>query len=766
MGIRSLGLLVLSLLGVVAPLLSLAQTGVVHGRVVGPDGPLPYANVAVVGLDAGATTEVSGAFRIGDLPAGKHSVEIRYVGFEPGRKSFELEAGQTLDLGAITLQPISTELTEVVVTGTLREVARADSPVPVEVINAQLFKRNPGPSLAEAISLLNGVRAQNLCGVCSTNDIRINGMDGPYTLVLIDGTPIVSGLGTVYGFNGIPQSLIERVEVVKGPGAALYGSEAMGGIINIITKDPALAPRVAVDASTTSWLEHNVDLGLTARKGKVSNLLGVNAYSFQELIDRNPVTDPAPGFGDGFTDAPLTNRISVFNKVAIQRPERRVASIAARYVNEDRWGGQLDWTPAFRGSEEVYGESILTERWELIGQYQLPVKEKVTAWVSFNGHRQDSWYGSEVYRADQRIFFAQLFGQKRMGARHDLLYGLAYRHTFYNDNTTATQLGEEPFTTDAPQSTPLPGIFLQDEIALSDAHTLLLGYRLDNDRVHGLVQSPRVAYKWAPNGRWAVRGSFGTGFRVVNLFTEEHAALTGARRVVIAEELRPEESVSGLINAVRRWSGEERSFSLDGTLFHTRFSNRILPDYDSDPNLIIYANLDGQAVSQGVSLNADARLGSAWKLYAGVTWMDVFFEDRNDTGVLERQPNFFAPEWSGTFTLGYQWRRWNADLSGQWNGPMRSVVLPDDFRPEYTPWFALVNLQLRHTLNDRWEFYGGVRNLLDFVPTDALLRPYDPFDREADDPLANPNGYTFDAGNAFAPLLGRRTFVGIRWTLR
>lgn len=766
MSVKVYRLLNISLLCMVFPLVAWPQVGSISGRISSSDGPLPYANVAVVGQGSGASTDASGVFRIGDLPAGEHTLEVRFVGFEPGRRTFRLEAGQTLDLGTLTLQPSATELTEVVITGTLREVGRDASPVPVEVIDARLFKRNPGPSLSEAIGLLNGVRAQNLCGVCGTNDIRINGMDGPYTLVLIDGMPIVSGLGTVYGFNGIPQSLIERVEVVKGPGAALYGSEAMGGIINIITKDPALAPRLAVDASTTSWLEHNVDLGLTARKGKVSNLLGVNAYSFQELIDRNPVTDPAPGRGDGFTDAPLTRRISVFNKVAAQRPERRVASLAARYVNEDRWGGQLNWTPALRGSGEVYGESILTERWELIGQYQLPVKEKLTAWVSYNSHRQDSWYGEQIYRADQRIFFAQLFGQKRLGARHQLLYGAAYRHTFYNDNTTATQLGEEPFTTDDPQRIALPGLFLQDEITLSDAHTLLLGYRVDKDRVHGLVHSPRVAYKWAPNGRWNVRGSFGTGFRVVNLFTEEHAALTGARRVVIAEELRPEESVSALLNVVRRWSGEGRSFSLDGTLFHTRFSDRILPDYDTDPDLIIYANLDGRAVSQGVSLNAEARLGSGWKLYAGVTWMDVFFEDRNDAGALERQPNFFAPQWSGTLTLGHQWRKWSTDLSGQWSGAMRAVVLPEDFRPERTPGFALLNLQLRHTLNERWEFYGGVRNLLDFVPTDALMRPYDPFDATADDPITNPNGYTFDPGYTFAPLLGRRAFVGVRWTLR
>ncbi len=691
---------------------------------------------------------------------------VSYVGYRTAERAVEIRSGQGTDLGSIRLERNEVPMPEVVVTGTLREVSRADSPVPVEVIDARLFQRNPGASLTDAVPLLNGVRSQNRCGVCATNDIRINGMDGPYTLVLIDGMPIVSGLGTVYGFNGIPQALIERVEVVKGPGGALYGSEAMGGILNIITKDPALAPHASVDASTSTWLEHNVDLGFTLRKGKVSNLLGVNVYSFQHRMDRNPVTDPVVSRGDGITDVPLTQRASVFNKLSVQRRERRVATVAARYVEEDRWGGQLAWTPADRGSATIYGEAIRTGRWELIGQYQLPVKEKLMAWFSYNSHLQDSWYGTTYYRAEQRILFGQLFWSGRVGTRHHLLGGGAYRHVYYNDNTAATQLGEAPLIRDTPQRSPLPGLFVQDEVALSDVHTLLLGYRLDHDRTHGPVHSPRIACKWAPNGRWTFRGSFGTGYRVVNLFAEDHAALTGARRVVIAGELRPEESISGLLNVVRRWSGEGRSLGLDGTVFHTRFSNRILPDYDTDPDLIIYANLDGRAVTQGAGLNLDARLGTAWKLYAGVTWMDVFFEQRNDVGTLEREAQFFAPEWSGTVTLGHQWRRWSTDLSGQWNGPLRAVVLPNDFRPERTPGYALVNAQVRHTFNERWEVYGGVRNVLDFVPTDALLRPFDPFDAAADDPVANPNGYTFDAGYAFAPLIGRRGVVGLRWMLR
>ncbi len=743
-----------------------ARAQEVSGRVLSGSGPVAYANVALTGTGHGAITDAEGAFTIASVPPGRHILAVTYVGFAELRLAIEMIEGQDLHVGELTMTPAAVDMQEVVITGTLREVSRADSPVPVEVVDARLFQRNPGASLTEAVSLLNGVRSQNLCGVCATNDIRINGMEGPYTLVLIDGMPIVSGLGTVYGFNGIPQALIERVEVVKGPGGALYGSEAMGGILNIITRDPTLAPRASVDASTTTWLEHNVDLGLTLRKGKVSNLLGVNVYSFQERMDRNPVTDPVVARGDGITDAPLTQRFSLFNKLSVQRPERRVASLATRYVEEDRWGGQLAWTAADRGSTTVYGEAIRTGRWELIGQYQLPVKEKVMAWFSYNGHLQDSWYGTEHYRAEQRILFAQVFWSGRVGGRHRLLGGAAYRHIHYNDNTTATQVGEAPVIRDTPQRSPLPGLFVQDEVALSDAHTLLLGYRLDHDRTHGPVHSPRIAYKWSPSGRWTVRGSFGTGYRVVNLFTEDHAALTGARRVVIAEELRPEESISGLVNVVRRWNGEGHTLNLDGTVFHTRFSNRILPDYDTDPDLIIYANLDGRAVTQGASLNIDARWGTAWKLYAGVTWMDVYFEQRDADGRLERQAQFFAPEWSGTVTLGHQWRRWSTDLSGQWNGPMRAVVLPNDFRPEYTPGYALLNLQVRHTFNDRWEVYGGVRNLLDFVPTDALLRPFDPFDASADDPVTNPNGYTFDTGYAFAPLIGRRGFVGVRWTLR
>ncbi|MBX2972830.1 MAG: TonB-dependent receptor [Flavobacteriales bacterium] len=726
----------------------------VTGRVLSGGKPVAYASVALKGTTRGAASDADGRFRLDNVAAGPHTLVLSAIGFARAERPITVKEGEDLVLGDIAMERSTADLDELVVTGTMREVSRSESPVSIEVITPALFRKNPSPVLFDAVGMVNGVRSQLNCSVCNTGDIHINGMEGPYTMILIDGMPIVSALSTVYGLSGIPISMIERVEVMKGPGGALYGSEAMGGIINVITKDPVLAPQASAEVIGTTWGELNADIGVRLGRKKVSDLLGVNVFNY---------SSPRDGNNDGFTDVTLQQRVSVFNKLALRRPDRRVASVAARYVNEGRWGGQMNWTPAFAGSDSIYGETIRTNRWEAIGQYQLPVPGTLMLQVSANGHRQRSWYGATPYNAEQQVYFGQLYWSRKLGQRHDLLTGLAYRHTRYHDNTPATNVLDDAgeHVRDRPEQRPLPGLFVQDEWSMNEFHKLLLGYRLDNDKDHGLVHSPRVAYKWAPSGRWAVRANFGTGFRVVNLFTEDHAALTGARKVVIAHELRPERSLNGSLNVVRKWPREKHFFGLDGTLFYTHFSNQIVPDYSTDADLIIYDNLDGRAVSRGASLNAEARIGQPLKLHAGATWMDVFKEVRG-----MREDLYFAPRWSGTFTASYTFSQpWTVDLTGQVYGPMRLPVLPDDFRPEYSPTYALLNLQVKRTINDRWEIYGGAKNLLNFIPKNPLMRPFDPFDRLADDPVSNPNGYTFDTVYIYAPVQGVRGFLGVRWVV-
>ncbi|MEN9598912.1 MAG: hypothetical protein RL596_1223 [Bacteroidota bacterium] len=246
---------------------------------------------------------------------------------------------------------------------------------------------------------INGVRPQLNCNVCNTGDIRINGLPGPYTMVLIDGMPIVSSLSTVYGLSGIPNALVERIEVVKGPASSLYGSEAVGGLINIITKKPVGTNTIIAELMGTSWGEINADIGFTNKVGKNSSVLtGLNYFGFNNREDKN---------GDGFTDMPLQNRFSAFQKWNFQRKQARVATIAGRYFYENRWGGEMNWNELYRGTDIVYGESIYTRRIEFIGNYQLPLKEKIMFSFSYNRHQQDSRYGTSSYIADQHIGFAQ-----------------------------------------------------------------------------------------------------------------------------------------------------------------------------------------------------------------------------------------------------------------------------------------------------------------------------------------------------------------------
>lgn len=743
----------------------MAQSGKVSGQLKDQTTgeTIPFANVVLASTAIGASTDNHGKFTIVQVPEGKHKLMISVLGYEKQIVPFNLKAGEHLQLGSIELKANMLGLDEVVISGTLKEMSKLESAVPVEVYNKSFFKANPTPSVFESLQNVNGVRPQLNCNVCNTGDIHINGLEGPYTMVLIDGMPIVSGLSTVYGLTGIPQSLIERVEVVKGPASTLYGSEAVGGMINIITKQTSSAPKAAVDMFASSWGEVNTDVGVKYKLGeKVSALLGVNYFNYQNPIDNN---------GDGFTDLTLQNRISVFNKLNFKRKDNRVFTVAGRYVYEDRWGGQMNWTKADRGGDQVYGESIYTSRWETFGVYQLPMEENVNFQFSANGHSQNSVYGTTIYNADQYIGFGQLTWNKRIN-RHDMLLGAAYRYTFYDDDTPATFNA----TTETNQAsvTHLPGAFFQDEFSINEFNKLLVGVRYDYNTLHGSILTPRVNYKWTSlNKKNILRLSAGNGYRVANVFTEDHAALTGARTVEFQGELSPETSWNANVNYVKKiYTKKNAIIGLDATAFYTYFTNRILPDYETDPNKIIYGNLQGSSTSRGASLNLDVALQNGFKAMAGVTLMDVTVEENG-----ERFRQLLTESVQGVWSIGYTFNRLklSVDYTGNLYGPMRLPLLgPLDDRAEYSPWWSIQNIQMTKSLGKAWEIYGGVKNLLNFTPpANSIARAFDPFDRGVvfDDngqvvpTTNNPNALTFDPTYVYAANQGIRGFLGFRYTM-
>ena len=740
----------------------LGQNSVIKGTVLFDGEPMEFANVYVKGLSVGAVTDASGGFSIPISETGTFTVQASMVGFQTSQQVVKIPSANSSAL-VFTLKEMDGGLDEVVVSGTMQEVSKLDSPVPVEVYSANFFRANPTPSVFESLQNVNGVRPQINCNVCNTGDIHINGLEGPYTMVLIDGMPIVSGLATVYGLTGIPQALIDRVEVVKGPASTLYGSEAVGGLINVITKRPESAPLVTSDFLATAWGEMNLDVGLRSNWGEnIQSLTGINAFYYDNPIDNN---------ADGFTDVTLSKRLSIFQKINVKRPKNRLFTMAGRYVYEDRWGGEMNWTSANRGGEEVYGESIYTSRWETFGTWQLPTSENINFQFSANGHNQNSVYGTTIFKADQYIGFGQ-FTWAKTAEKHGLLLGLAYRYTFYDDNTTATSDlnsdGNEPSVIH------LPGAFLQDEIKLTTNQSLLLGVRYDYNSIHGSIFSPRVNYKLSSDDKSTVfRLSAGNGFRVANVFTEDHAALTGAREVIFTEELKPEQSWNVNANLVKKiYSNQGTFIGLDGSAFYTYFTNRIVPDYETNSNQIIYSNLDGSAVSKGVSLNLDIAWANGLTITTGGTLMDVSIEEE---GVRRRQ--LLTERFSGVWSVGYQFFRLGltVDYTGNVNSPMRLPLLgPLDDRPGYSPWYSIQNIQLTKSLGEKWEIYGGVKNLLNFTPpANSIARAFDPFDKNvefAPDGTVvptpnNPNALTFDPTYVFAPNQGVRGFLGVRFTV-
>lgn len=756
---------ILLLLNIFCLQFAFADTGAITGTISDMHGgPVKSVSVYLPALKMGVTADENGRYILKNIPYGKWALNIRHLRYDEIQDTITVDS--TYRVRDYVMQEKTGKLDEVVISGTMKEVSKLESPVPVEVYTAKFFRANPTPSLFDALQNINGVRPQLNCNVCNTGDIHINGLEGPYTMVLIDGMPIVSGLSTVYGLSGIPQSLIDRVEVVKGPASTLYGSEAVGGLINIITAKPSKAPLFSADAFGTSWQEFNLDLSAKTTIGnKADVLLGLNYYNYSDPRDHNH---------DNFTDVTLQKRISLFNKWSFNRKENRIFNLAGRYVYEDRWGGEMNWTRKYRGGDQVYGESIYTSRWELFGNYQLPVKEKIFFQFSANGHDQNSAYGNTPFLADQKIGFGQLTWFKTAGG-HDLLTGVTYRYTYYDDNTPATAYPDGTNRNKA-SHTSLPGVFVQDEISLNKQNKLLLGLRYDYHSLHGSILTPRFNYKWSSlDNTNILRVSVGNGFRVANVFTEDHAALTGARQVVFLNTLKPETSWNGNVNFVKKIQLGQAAVNLDASAFYTRFSNRIIADYDTDPNKIIYDNLNGHAVSKGLSLNIDLAFPNGLTVLAGATAMDVYSVENK---VKTRQ--MLTEKFTGTWNIGYTLKtlRVKIDYTGNLYGPMRLPLLSDtDPRRGYSPWWSIQNIQLTKSAGQRLEIYGGVKNLLNWTPAKnspfIISRTNDPFDKkvqfdqngQAMITPDNPYGLTFDTSYVYAPNQGIRGFIGIRYRL-
>lgn len=720
-------------------------TGEIRGRIVSNDGPVIAANVGIPELQKGQATDNEGFFHIQQVPVGTYTLEVSSVGFKKHTQTIETEAGEILEL-TIELEESMHALDQVVVTGTMRKTYVKDSPVKVSVVKSdQLQQGKISGNIMDLISSVNGLTTQLNCGVCGTNAIRINGVEGPNTAVLIDGMPIMGALASVYGLNGISPSIIDQVEVIKGPQSTLYGTQALGGVVNIITKNPATTPTFSADIYAKSTEEGNVNLAYSPKFGRFEGFVSGNVVHLENYFDKN---------NDTFNDLVQQSRVSLFGKGTLlgENMEQRL-NVATKLYTENRTGGVQEFTDDLRGSGQIYGESIYTNRFELMTDYRpAGFSEQLRFSGAVTYHDQDSYYGTDWYDAQQGIVFGQLTWDQSIGNRFKLLTGTTIRYETYDDNTPATSGGIDRRW--------IPGIFSQGEWTVG-VFTFLGGLRIDHHSEHGYVTAPRLSTKFSPTDLTTFRASAGTGFRVVNVFTEDHAALTGSREVVFNEDLDPEQSksITASLEQIIPFGANPMTVGLDG--FYTHFSNKIIPDYDQDPNLIVYENLDGFSVTRGFSIDIDQNFTAIPFSYnASITIMDVYTDENG-----EKQALTYAPDYTGTFGATYDIRSMDFSLgyNGNLVGPKRMPgnYVEDFGREEWSPAFSTHDLKLTKeftNVNDRngigFEAYVSVENIFDYTQGSPLVDARNPF------------GPDFDTIYTWGPIVGRTFSLGARINLR
>ena len=743
----------------------------IAGHVIekGTENSLPYATILIVETGRGTVSNENGDFIFTDIPEGVYTLRAQLLGYGTQEKKVTVSKEFAVDIHfAMVEEGIMTD--EVVVSANRNEVSRKVAPVVVNVMGVKLFESVNSTDLAKALNFQSGLRVENNCQNCGFPQVRINGLEGPYSQILINSRPVISALSGVYGLEQIPVNMIDRVEVVRGGGSALFGANAVGGTINIITKDPVNDSfQVSSTMSNMNGKVWEQYMGANASLVSKDNVYGIAVY--QSYRNRNPYDAD----DDGFSELGKLN-MNTFGLRAYYRPMKSSRlSIEYHTTNEFRRGGnKFDYEP-FETDITEQTKHVINSGGLNYDLFWKDYEHKISFFASAQHVDRNSYYGAQqdmnAYGKTKDMtwvagaMYAGNF-KKVLFAPAQFTAGLEYQ----NDNLHDVMTG---YNRDLGQEVRIASAFVQNEWKM-DKFSLLAGFRLDD---HNLIDnpifSPRVNMLYKPSDKLQARLTWSTGFRAPQAYDEDlHVTAVGGEGVLIrlADGLKPEKSnsFSGSIDWTANIGHFQTNLLIEG--FYTSLNDVFYLQNvgaDNSGNAIQERRNGSGAEVYGINIDGKIAHGRDASLQVGFTAQRSRYKEltywSEDSSVEGTRNMPRTPDYYGYFTFtAAPSKNFDFSLSGVYTGRMHvphfapTDEIPSDSPYQYivkdemvhTPDFFDFNVKLNYTfvLNEhvKLQLNGGVQNI------------FNAFQEDLD------RGVFRDSGYFYGPTQPRTYFVGIK----
>ncbi len=694
--------------------------------------PLIGANISLVGTLQGVATSPEGTFAIRKVPPGPYLLRVSFIGYAVYEIPISLGANDSLFV-ELLLRPEHIEEEEVVVTATRTARNIADVPVRIEAVPQEEVEEKLLMTPSNVAMLLNestGMRVQTTSAASNTANLRIQGLNGRYTQILIDGIPNFGGLSAGFGLTQIPPLNLRQVEVIKGATSALYGADAISGVVNFITKDPK--PVAELSAIVNGTTQRGVDAaGFYAQQFDNLGLTLLASRNTQSLYDVD---------GDGFGDVAEFERYTLTPKILLSPSENLKLRATLGILYEDRLGGALNAPTLVSGTGSPYREEIESRRIDLASQLDWTISGNEAMIVKLAGMKlqRDAFYGRSPFNATQEIFYAD--AQYSFPANsQNILLGTAFTFDEFTDRTPVVSSTRSYRYT-------VPAVFAQDEILLSRYWTVLVSGRVDFHNRLGNVFTPRASLMYRPASMLTMRIGGGTGFKSPTIFVEE-AEEVGFRNVRPLQNIQAEKATSGSFDLNWRGIFGQVGASFNLAFYVSSLSNALLADQDSLENDVVYLrSATGTTLTRGGEFSAKLTYDD-FKLSLGYTYLYASQSDNGTTYELELNPRH---SFGAVFVWESQETATKVGIENYWTGSQRLERNPfRDHSPEYWITGMIAEKGFGH-----FRFFVNFENIFDTRQT-----RYEPI------VVGNLQTGTIRTLPVYAPLEGRVINGGFRFVL-